>query len=365
MDTHKNNSEAPPIDKMDMSDHHEEMEDEQLDGQEEQQRKKPLDIEIGGGGGEKEKEEADADGHDESDDEDSDGKEEQDKLKEATSGDEGDQSDEEEGSEPPGEDGTEASGEKQGEENDKADIDGDESLDSDGSGDEDSEKSDGGESEEEDNPEQTIKQGLSAAKRKKKERFHVPKIFQDAFTVFIPLDVTADLRVAVQHTRAKRIKSIYKTFPALEKGAKKNDHKESDDQMTGEDDENAKENEEKKSAGKKKLEHIPQPEQFGSVLDYLEAKYVKGVMLDEDEEEGPNLDDNSEGNGSVYSKDSFLDDTDLQLDVAEQVMASTTLTKLELEQDDGDFFVNVGNLEVENDDYGENYNPLLDKENTK
>ncbi|KAL3909092.1 MAG: hypothetical protein SGILL_008228, partial [Bacillariaceae sp.] len=32
---------------------------------------------------------------------------------------------------------------------------------------------------------------------------------------------------------------------------------------------------------------------------------------------------------------------------------------------DGDFFVNVGNLEVENDDYGENYNPLLDKENTK
>jgi len=114
---------------------------------------------------------------------------------------------------------------------------------------------------------------------------------------------------------------------------------------------------------KKKMENVPQPDQFGSVLDYLEAKYVKGVMLEEDDDDAPILDDRSEGQGSVYSKDSFLDDTDLQRDVAEQVMASTTLTKLELEHEDGDFFVNVGNLEVQNDDYGENYDPLQDKEN--
>jgi len=128
--------------------------------------------------------------------------------------------------------------------------------------------------------------------------------------------------------------------------------------------ENAREKNDKQqpSNKRKKLENVPQPDQFGSVLDYLEAKYVKGVMLEE-EDNAPILDDKSEGQGSVYSKDSFLDDTDLQRDVAEQVMASTTLTKLELEHEDGDFFVNVGNLEVENDDYGENYDPLQDKEN--
>ncbi|KAG7341564.1 hypothetical protein IV203_023517 [Nitzschia inconspicua] len=206
---------------------------------------------------------------------------------------------------------------------------------------------------------------------KKRERYHVPKIFQDAVTVLIPLDVTADLKVALQKTRAKRIQSIYNRFPTLQKVAKKKNPKDdiidSDDPMMGEDEEEH--DKEKKKAvvtsKKKKLEHIPQPEQFGSVLDYLEAKYVKGVMIDDNDDDGQNLDDNSEGQGSVYSKDSFLDDTDLQRDVAEQVMASTTLTKVELEQEDGDFFVNVGNLELENDDYGENYDPLQDKENTK
>lgn len=197
-----------------------------------------------------------------------------------------------------------------------------------------------------------------------KQRYHTPKIFQDAITVLIPLDVTADLKIAIKKTRAKRIASIYKRFPSLKTQAKNPDENSNpnvDDPMDEEEEENAKEQPLKK---KKKLENVPQPDQFGSVLDYLEAKYVKGVMLDEDDDAGPILDDEkSEGQGSVYSKDSFLDDTDLQRDVAEQVMASTTLTKLELEHEDGDFFVNVGNLEVENDDYGENYDPLQDKEN--
>ncbi len=196
-----------------------------------------------------------------------------------------------------------------------------------------------------------------------KQRYHTPKIFQDAITVLIPLDVTADLKIAIKKTRAKRIASIYKRFPSLKTQAKndENSNPNVDDPMDEEEEENAKEQPPKK---KNKLENVPQPDQFGSVLDYLEAKYVKGVMLDEDDDAGPILDDEkSEGQGSVYSKDSFLDDTDLQRDVAEQVMASTTLTKLELEHEDGDFFVNVGNLEVENDDYGENYDPLQDKEN--
>ena len=204
-----------------------------------------------------------------------------------------------------------------------------------------------------------------------KQRYHTPKIFQDAITVVIPLDVTADLKIAIKKTRAKRILSIYKKFPSLQKKTKKTEDKTNlndDDEpmLDEEDEENAKEKDMKRQPDKKKkMEHVPQPEQFGSVLDYLEAKYVKGVMLEEDDEGGgPELDEKSEGQGSVYSRDSFLDDTDLQRDVAEQVMASTTLTKLELEHEDGgDFFVNVGTLEVENDDYGDNYDPLLDKEN--
>ena len=43
-------------------------------------------------------------------------------------------------------------------------------------------------------------------------------------------------------------------------------------------------------------------------------------------------------------------------------MANTTMTKLELEEDDADFFVNVGNLEVEDNEYGDHYDPLQDKE---
>jgi hypothetical protein len=220
-------------------------------------------------------------------------------------------------------------------------------------------------SHEDDDLEKTVRKEDAKQEGKKRERYHVPKIFQDAVTVLIPLDVTADLKIAVQKTRIKRIESIYKRFPALRKETKTRDATDDNESILGDEgDENVKENETKKPASKKKkLEHVPRPDQFGSVLDYLEAKYVKGVMLDEDDEDGQ-LDDKSEGQGSVYSKDSFLDDTDLQRDVAEQVMASTTLTKLELEQEDGDFFVNIGNLEVENDEYGDNYDPLQDKENT-
>jgi hypothetical protein len=197
-----------------------------------------------------------------------------------------------------------------------------------------------------------------------KQRYHTPKIFQDAITVFIPLDITADLKIAIKKTRAKRIASIFKRFPSLKKEAKNLDENNNDPILDDDEEENPKDKDDKQPPKKKKkLENVPHPDQFGSVLDYLEAKYVKGVMLEE-EDDAPILDDEkSEGQGSVYSKDSFLDDTDLQRDVAEQVMASTTLTKLELEHEDGDFFVNVGNLEVENDDYGENYDPLQDKEN--
>eukprot|EP00934_Nitzschia_sp_Nitz4_P004285 Nitzschia sp. Nitz4//scaffold33_size148984//5131//8657//NITZ4_002909-RA/size148984-augustus-gene-0.251-mRNA-1//1//CDS//3329548370//4275//frame0 len=217
-----------------------------------------------------------------------------------------------------------------------------------------------------------------------------PKIFHDSVTVVIPLTVAADLRVAIQHTRTKRIQSIYKQFPALKKAAKKalqqrndmDDENRShgdaaavddDDDGEGEDDlldKNGQKDGKGASKKQKKLTYVPRPDQYGSVLDYLEAKYVRGVQLsmkDDDEvmeagTESVHEGGSEEGQGSVYSSGSFLDDTDLQRDVAEQVMANTTLTKLELEDDDGEFFVNVGNLEVEENQYGDDYDPLQDKE---
>ena len=206
-----------------------------------------------------------------------------------------------------------------------------------------------------------------AKKRRRHRRHHVPKIFQDSISVLIPIDVRADLKIAIQKTRSKRIKSIHKRFPSLKKELKKDDGG-NDDSFLAEDDEgdenNTDKNEGKEQQDQKqksKLAHVPQREQFSSVVDYLEAKYVRGVMVQDEDDEGV-VDDMSEGQGSVYSGGSFLDDTDLQRDVAEQVMANTTLPKLELEEDDADFFVNVGNLEVEDNDYGEQYDPLQDKD---
>lgn len=194
---------------------------------------------------------------------------------------------------------------------------------------------------------------------------HVPKIFRDSILVNIPIEVRADLKIAIQKTRQKRIQSIFKKFPSL----RKKEEKKQDDEMAADEDddegEKADPSEKEKQAKKTKKPsvptQIPQREHFGSVIDYLEAKYARGVMLGDDEEEEV-ADDGSGGQGSVYSGASFLDDTDLQRDVAEQVMANSTLTKLELEEDDADFFVNVGNLEVEGNDYGENYDPTQDKD---
>jgi hypothetical protein len=208
-------------------------------------------------------------------------------------------------------------------------------------------------------------------KRKVSKKHRQHKIFQDTISVLIPIDVTADLKISIQKTRTKRIESIYKRFPSLKKEIKKSSDDENDEPMLDDEDEDNKETTKEKDLGKnpvkkkKPLAHVPQPSQYGSVLDYLEAKYVKGVMLGDEEEDGEGvLDDNTEGAGSVYSGGSFLDDDDLQRDVAEQVMASTTMTKLELEEEDADFFVNVGNLEVEDNEYGDQYDPLEDKEQT-
>lgn len=189
------------------------------------------------------------------------------------------------------------------------------------------------------------------------------KLFQDSILVQIPLNVTADLGVAMRRTRAKRVEGLLKAFPNLNKKTTQEDDNaamEVSDGAKGDTTLDKSEGEEdaKKAAAKnnKIRRNQPQPGDFGNIVDYLEAKYVQGVMLDDSGSE----DDNDEGQGSVYSETSFLDDTDLQRTVAEQVLAQTTTTKLEL-RDDDEFFVNVGELEVEETELTkEEYDPLQD-----
>ncbi|CAB9517626.1 expressed unknown protein [Seminavis robusta] len=225
-------------------------------------------------------------------------------------------------------------------------------------------------------------------------------LFQDAITIEIPLGVTVDLGVAIKRTRTRRIDALYKAFPSLkEKDENETPEDEEDDDDEDVDDDEAEsetEGEPKKKKAKKEKppttannnntldrssDMVPQRHEFGSIVDYLEAKYVRGVMIQEESEtgaaaageEGDNInedgennnnkrkmDEDDEGDGSVYSESSFLDDRDLKRDIAEQVLAQTTTTKVELEGDD-DFFVNVGDLAVEETELTEqNYDPLED-----
>jgi hypothetical protein len=182
------------------------------------------------------------------------------------------------------------------------------------------------------------------------------KLFQDAIVVNIPLDVTADLGVAIKRTRAKRIEALYRHFPSLKKETKTPT---TDDKVKQLDDEEDEEEEVTKNKQKPNL-HQPLREQYGSVLDYLEAKYVMGVTVPSSEGE-----DEEEDRGSVYSEGSFLDDTQLKSELAEQMLSQKTHTKVGVEnEDDDEFFVNVGNLEVEEHELMD-YDPLQEETEEK
>ena len=55
------------------------------------------------------------------------------------------------------------------------------------------------------------------------------KVFSDAIAVEIPLDVTADLGVAIRRTRDKRLQLLYQVFPSLKKMLP--EQKEDDDEV--------------------------------------------------------------------------------------------------------------------------------------
>jgi hypothetical protein len=185
------------------------------------------------------------------------------------------------------------------------------------------------------------------------------KIFQDSIVVNIPITVTADLGIAIARTREKRVKDIFDIFPSLRKSdAQRDDAIHNSD---GNEDENRSQESLNKRDVTKRSNHLtPHRSQYGNVVDYLEAKYVRGVMIqDDDDADDEDMEDDEKR--SVYdSESSFLDDSLLKRDVASQVLSKVTHTKLELEQDDESFFVNVGPLEIEENELT-NYDPLDDE----
>lgn len=154
------------------------------------------------------------------------------------------------------------------------------------------------------------KQEAKSRVRKRRGRgYH--RLFSDSIKMIIPLGVTADLGVAIKRTRENRIGSIYEHFPDLKPQVLK-DADNGDEALDEDGDEQPKEVTKPRARKRQKLKHAPQPNQFASMIDYLEAKYVQGVMVADNDDE-----DDEEAGGSVYSETSFLDDTGLQRTVAE------------------------------------------------
>ena len=210
----------------------------------------------------------------------------------------------------------------------------------------------------------------------------VTKFPRDSLIVHIPLNVTADLGIAMKRVRAKRIarykqlqphifdKHVDEISQPIEEDGDKSDQ-ESDDDASQE--KRTKEKQDDSIMGA--IGSEVRREQFGCTVDYLEAKYARGVMihdLDERIREKKKKNDGGEDlsvlsdseAGSCYSENSgqFIDDSDLRTDVAHQVLASSAFgtTKIEadaakakgadddsLGADNHAFFVNIGDLEME------------------
>jgi len=220
----------------------------------------------------------------------------------------------------------------------------------------------------------------------------------DSIIVYVPQNLTIDFGYAVWRGRQRRLRKLKKW---------EQKYLASEDAKDGEEIKKEEEAEELEP----KSSNVLQRNQFGGIVDYLEAKYVRGVMVDgvsqeekvrqkrqrakqrklkqlqgeladvdikEEDIADEELSLSEDDARSTYSADSFLDDTDLVHEVAGQVQASSGITKVEAQAKlgkqpkEGDdpietqynkksnglipdcegFFVNVGDLEmeVENDE---------------
>ena len=226
------------------------------------------------------------------------------------------------------------------------------------------------------------------------------KLPRDSMIAYIPLNVTADLGVAMKRVRAKRISKLRQLFPTLfqtdaiiKKKNVEDDNDEEDEDMKSQkskEEEDSEPKQEKSSSNNAAIRR----EQFGSIVEYLEAKYAKGVMIDDlderirerkkkkkNQEKGDDNATSKDGKdatkttddmsvlsdsaaGSCYSNESgnFIDDSELRNEVAHQILGSSAYGKTKIEataksgaeednsivgDDDHGFFVNIGDLEME------------------
>ncbi len=280
---------------------------------------------------------------------------------------------------------------------------------------------------------------------KGQKRLCLPQNY-DSLICFIPMNVTADLGIAMKRVRKRRCEQFRKLFPPLKVDEEAKDNNNDDDNgeasidgsqksgdgdgsendVDGDGDGDGDGESQERSPKRKKKNNDDEEDlndndmdkigteirrgQFSSVVDYLEAKYSKGVMIDDLDErvrEKKKKKQNSDGKGtrtkqngngggaagddlsvlsdseagSCYSDDSgnFIDDSELRTDVAHQILASSAFgtTKIEAEavhrskhsggvggddndgddngdgddsimnEDDHAFFVNIGDLEME------------------
>ncbi|KAL7460930.1 hypothetical protein ACHAXS_001365 [Conticribra weissflogii] len=204
---------------------------------------------------------------------------------------------------------------------------------------------------------------------------------KDFILIEVPINVTADLGVALRRTRRKRGRRIHKwvnnvmsscseesidkTMRLLENGGNVTSSETNNDVAEGDDGKESIKTTAKVANPANEVlldeesnDGMPKREQYGSVLDYLEAKYVRGVMIaDYDERvrakkkmkdmkkgengQGVDIDSNDgddsddDGKGSCYEDDDgdFLDDSLLHEEVADQVLASSSYGKTRIEEE--------------------------------
>lgn len=204
---------------------------------------------------------------------------------------------------------------------------------------------------------------------------------KDSILIEVPPSVTGDLGVAVQRTRRKRIKRIKKWAASCHAAAAaaaacacasaadtevsglggeslNSNNKESSSQYKigngkkGVGEGGDKHEKEASSRGPNEDELMNSNsdgggpsyrKQYGSVLDYLEAKYVRGVMIEDfdkrerdkqrKKESSGSESEDSEGKGSCYDSDGWIDDSLLHEEINGQVMASSSYGMTRIEED--------------------------------
>ena len=166
----------------------------------------------------------------------------------------------------------------------------------------------------------------TSSKRKRKRSRHVP--VKDSLLIEVPMSITADMGVAMRRTRRKRSERI-KNWLASGEEAKKQAQAATASATPKPDDE-------EDGDGERSIEGCNFDEDGGpkrGSIEYLEAKYVRGVMIDDYDERAARESEESEGDGSVYGDDDFIDDSLLQEEVAGQVLASSTYGRTQMEEE--------------------------------